>query len=141
MRQKRPLIRGASWVLLFCLGLATQPLLAKPIKPVDQLAFGVEMAKRGLWNEAFFRFEQALKLDPTNPRILNNLAVAAEARGNFEGALKFYQEALRIAGSDAEIKRNYARFVEFYQSFKTPSATEGDGAAQPAAQQSPGGDG
>ena len=136
MRQMRPSITWASWLVLLC--FASVPLAAKPIKPGDQLAFGVEMAKRGLWNEAYFRFEQALKLDPTNPRILNNLAVAAEARGNFEGALKHYQEALRLAGSDIEIKRNYARFVEFYQSFKTPSDT---GAENTASSESPSGDG
>ena len=83
-----------------------------------QLSFGVDMARRGLWDEALFRFEEAAKLDPNNPRIQSNLGVAHEAAGEFDQALKYYQSALRLAPTDREIKANYARFVEFYQSFK-----------------------
>jgi tetratricopeptide (TPR) repeat protein len=50
--------------------------------------------------------------------VWNNVAVAYEATGNYEEALKSYRKALELAPSDQEIKRNYARFVEFYQSFK-----------------------
>ncbi len=114
---------------------------AKPAPAGAQLSFGVQMARSGLWNEAFFRFQQAAQLDPGNPRILNNLAVASEARGDFEGALRFYQEALRINSNDAEVKRNYARFVEFYQSFKA-GGQEADPEAKPeAAAESGTGDG
>jgi Flp pilus assembly protein TadD len=121
----------------------TTPLAAAPTKPksaAEQMAFGVQMARRNLWNEAFFRFQQASALEPSNPRILNNLGVASEARGRFDEALKYYQEALRLAGGDSEIRRNYARFVEFYQSFKP--APEGDAAAADASgnTQSQGGD-
>jgi Flp pilus assembly protein TadD len=94
----------------------------KPAQPSAQLSFGVQMARRGLWNEAFFRFQQAARLDPNNPHVINNLAVASEARGDFDGAQRYYQEALRISASDAEVKRNYARFVEFYQSYKSKEA-------------------
>ncbi len=121
--------------------LAPGAIHAKPVSASAQLSFGVEMARRGLWNEAFFRFQQAAQLDPGNPRILNNLAVASEARGDFEGALRFYQEALKINSNDAEVKRNYARFVEFYQSFKAGAQSgepEAEGEAPP---QSGSGDG
>src|SRR4051794_39724262 len=53
----------------------------------SQLSFGVDMARRGLWNEALFRFREAEKLDPENPRIQSNLAVAYEASGKFDQAL------------------------------------------------------
>ena len=86
--------------------------------PAAQLAFGVEMAKRGLWSEALFRFKQAARSDPQNPRILNNMAVAYEALGNFEKALDHYQDAIRSDPSNRELKRNYSRFVEFYRAFK-----------------------
>jgi hypothetical protein len=33
-----------------------------------QMEFGVEMARRGLWSEALFRFENARRIDPTTPR-------------------------------------------------------------------------
>jgi tetratricopeptide (TPR) repeat protein len=76
------------------------------------------MAGRGLWNEALFRFKQAEKSQPGNPRILNNLAVAYEAVGLFDEALEYYKRALKADSSSREVKRNYSRFVEFYQAFK-----------------------
>lgn len=108
---------------------------AKPASAKDQLSFGVQMAKRGLWSEARFRFQQAARLDPGNARITSNLAVAAEALGKFEEARDLYQEALRRNPGDAEVKRNYARFVEFYQGFKSGEETKpqagDDGTAEP----------
>lgn len=83
-----------------------------------QLAFGVNMARRGLWDEALFRFHEAEKLEPGNPRVLNNLGVAYEAVGEFDKALDHYQRALKAQPNSQEMKANYARFVEFYQSFK-----------------------
>ena len=76
------------------------------------------MARRGLWNEALFRFAEAEKLDPENPRIQSNLGVAYEASGQFDKALSYYQKALKLAPNDKGIRTNYARFVEFYQGFK-----------------------
>jgi len=84
----------------------------------SQLSFGAQMAQRGLWNEALFRFRQAQRLGASNPRVWNNLAVAYEATGNYDEALKSYRKALELGPGDTEIKRNYSRFVEFYQSFK-----------------------
>jgi tetratricopeptide (TPR) repeat protein len=83
-----------------------------------QLAFGVDMARHGLWKEALFRFREAEKLEPENPRIQSNLGVAFEASGQFDQALEAYQKALRLAPNDKGIRTNYTRFVEFYQGFK-----------------------
>lgn len=91
---------------------------AKDQAASSQLAFGVDMARRGLWKEALFRFQQAEKLEPENPRIQSNLGVAAEAAGQFDKALEYYQKALRLAPNDKGIRTNYTRFVEFYQGFK-----------------------
>ncbi len=84
----------------------------------DQLSFGVNMARRGLWSEALFRFKRAEKSEPGNSRIMNNLAVAYEAVGQFDEALGYYKRALKADSSSREVKRNYSRFVEFYQAFK-----------------------
>ena len=105
---------------------------SKPATAKDQMAFGVQMARRGLWSEARFRFQQAARLDPGNARITSNLAVAAEALGKFEEARELYQEALRRNPSDAEIKRNYARFVEFYQGFTSGQETQPQAGDEPA---------
>ena len=107
-------------VLITLLGSTLAHAGKKP--PADnasaQLAFGVQMAKRGLWSEALFRFKQAGRLRAGDPRILNNMAVAYEALGNFEKALDYYQEAIKSDPTNKELKRNYSRFVEFYRAFK-----------------------
>ena len=90
----------------------------------EQLAFGVQMAQRYLWSEALFRFRQAEKLEPGNVRAMNNIAVALEAIGKFEDALAEYQLALKADPNNVELKRNYGRFVEFYQSFKSKPKSE-----------------
>lgn len=121
------------------LTLAIVPLLltacgggyGRPEQPGSQLAFGVDMARRGLWSEALFRFHQAERLDPNNPRVYNNLAVAYEATGDFDKALEYYQRALRASPENRELRANYTRFVEFYQGFKPQE--QKDGAAAPAA--------
>ena len=101
-----------------------------------QLEFGVDMARRGLWAEALFRFERAVEEDPGNSRIVNNLAVAHEAVGEFDKALELYRQAVKLDPDNAAMKRNYARFVEFYQSFKpreeTNEAKAEDVAAPPS---------
>jgi Tfp pilus assembly protein PilF len=100
-----------------------------------QIAFGVEMARRGLWSEALFRFKQAERLEPASFRVYNNLAVAYEANGMFDLALDYYQRALKVAPSNRELRRNYSRFIEFYQSFKPrEEGASGTAAAGPAAE-------
>jgi Tfp pilus assembly protein PilF len=109
-----------------------------------QLDFGVSMARRGLWNEAVFRFEAARRVEPGNVQALNNLAVAYEAVGRFDDALAAYRDALKADPNNRRLRQNYQRFVEFYQSFR-PRAAEGEAAPAPPAAlpelpPSPGGD-
>lgn len=105
--------------------LAPVSVAAAP-KAGSQLEFGVDMAKRGLWNEALFRFQQARRERPSDPQVLNNIAVAYEALGLFEQALEAYREALDASPGSRELRANYSRFLEFYQSFRPvePEAAE-----------------
>ncbi len=104
----------------------------------EQLRFGVKMAERGLWREALFRFRQAQRLDPQNPEVLNNVAVAHEALGLFEQALTLYRQALELDQDNKTLRRNYARFVEFYQAYKPPEPpAEGDSTGGEAAEDPP----
>lgn len=92
-----------------------------PVHPAkSQMQFGVEMARNGLWREALFRFESADRLRPEDPEVLNNIAVAHEALGNFDLALEAYQLALDRSPGNTDLRRNYSRFTEFYQSFRPP---------------------
>ncbi len=104
-----------------------------PLAAADsQLSFGVDMAKRGLWSEALFRFRQAEKAQPGDPRVLNNLAVAYEAVGLFDEALETYKSALKADPANRELRRNYARFIEFYQAFKPEEKPAEQPAEKPA---------
>ena len=98
-----------------CLGiLALSLLLAasveakeKPPRAQGQVEFGVDMAQRGLWSEALFRFRQAERLGDNRASVLNNIAVAYEALGLFDQAQIYYKKALdqdpRNAGSQAQL--------------------------------------
>ena len=60
-------------------------------------------------------------------------AVAYEATGQYERALETYQKALKSAPGDRNLRANYSRFVEFYQSFKPDKSAE-DLASEEAAE-------
>jgi len=83
----------------------------------EEMEWGYKVARRGYWQEALLRFEHANQLTPGKPHILNNIAVAQEANGFFEDALITYQTGLSIAPNDNALRRNYARFMEFYENF------------------------
>jgi Flp pilus assembly protein TadD len=104
-------------------------VVASRAEPDTQLEFGVRMAQRGLWSEALFRFQQAHRALPDDFRVINNLAVAYEATGQFDEALESYRQALQMAPDNRELRRNYARFVEFYQSFRPQPAQAQDDTA------------
>lgn len=105
-------------------GAAVSRAQGKPVKAGQELEFGVKMAQRGLWSEALFRFQQAEKRGDTRPALYNNIAVAYEALGVFEKAQEYYKKALDADPRNAPLRRNYSRFVEFYQSFQ-PAEEEG----------------
>lgn len=100
----------------------------------QQISFGVDMARRGLWSEALFRFHQAEQLEPQSPRIQNNLAVAYEATGEFEQALQHYQQALKLDPNNRDLRANWTRFSQFYSAFTNQKRAQGAaaGATAPA---------
>jgi Flp pilus assembly protein TadD len=98
--------------LLLLLLLSPGPTLADEESPGRQVAFGLKVAQKGLWQEARFRFERAVQLDPGNASALNDLAVALEQMGDFEGARKAYEKALELKPGDVYIQQNYDLFRE-----------------------------
>ncbi len=78
----------------------------------DEIAFGIEVARKGLWNEARFRFQRAVELDPDDAEALNNLGVALEQQGEFARAKEAFEKALKIAPGSLYIQQNYDLFRE-----------------------------
>ena len=129
-----PLIAGAL-VLATVAGAAGAQKRKVAPEARQQWQFGVDMADRGLWSEALFRFEQARRIEPEHPAILSNIAVAHEALGLFEEALGYYRQALRLAPRERDVRRNYSRFVEYYQNFRGDRGQEEEEEASTAAEE------
>jgi Tfp pilus assembly protein PilF len=81
----------------------------------EQVSFGIEVARLGLWKEAIYRWEKAVELDPDNPSARNNLAVAYEQSGEFELANQEYERALELSPDSVYIRQNYELFREAYE--------------------------
>ena len=77
-------------------------------------AYGAQMAAKGFWREALFRFEKAIRQKPDDAELQNDIAVAYEAVGETGKALAAYRRALELAPDETHIRRNYARFAEYY---------------------------
>lgn len=71
--------------------LGTLANLPMRVNRINVLGLQLLDQKRPFEAEAVF--QQALKLDPSNPFTLNNLGVAQEATGDFDSALKSYDAA------------------------------------------------
>jgi len=78
----------------------------------SQVDFGINVAQRGLWREAIYRWEKAVELDPTYAAAYNDLAIAYEHEGQLEKARKAYEKALELAPNNAQIRQNYELFKE-----------------------------
>ena len=77
-----------------------------------QVEFGIEVAQRGLWREAIYRWERAVEIDPTYAAAYNNLAIAYEQDGDLEKARAAYERALALDPGDTFITQNYELFRE-----------------------------
>jgi hypothetical protein len=109
-------LRVVSRLTLGCLIAASLLLLvtpddhAKAPSSREAMVFAADMAERGNWREASFRWELVLDQSGPDAKLLNNLAVAAEAKGELDLANEYYAQALELAGGALEIGENYRRF-------------------------------
>jgi Tfp pilus assembly protein PilF len=79
---------------------------------VAQVQFGIDVAQKGLWKEALYRWEKAVELDPQYAAAYNNLAIAYEHEGMFEKARKAYDKALELDPKNVSIRQNFEFFKE-----------------------------
>ncbi len=77
-----------------------------------EVEFGINVAQRGLWREAIYRWERATQMDPNYAAAFNDLAIAYEHEGQLEKARKAYDRALELEPNNAQIRQNYELFKE-----------------------------
>jgi Tfp pilus assembly protein PilF len=93
--------------------LSAAPALADArAEAKSQVAFGINVAQRGLWREAIYRWEKAVEVDPSYAAAFNDLAIAYEHEGQLDKARKAYEKAIELEPNNAEIKQNFELFKE-----------------------------
>ena len=78
----------------------------------SQVEFGINVAQRGLWREAIYRWQRATELDPTYAAAFNDLAIAYEHEGQLDNARKAYEKAIELDPNNAQVRQNYELFKE-----------------------------
>lgn len=81
-----------------------------------QIKFGIMAAQKELWEEAIFRWEKVLQVNPDSAIAHNNLAVAYEKKGLLERAQEEYEKALKLSPNNRYIKSNYEKFKKTLES-------------------------
>ena len=111
-------------LLLAAASSADAPTASRPSRLVEaDIQHGAEMALRGLWREALFRWDRALGDRPGDPRLLNNIAVACEALGQMDRAREMYSRAAELS-RDRKIGANYELFQRRVRPADAPESDE-----------------
>jgi Flp pilus assembly protein TadD len=108
-------------LVVFVAAASAAPLYADARSDAKaQVAFGIDVAQKGLWREAIYRWEKAIEIDPTYAAAYNDLGIAYEHEGQLEKARKAYEKALDLDPNNMQIRQNYELFKEI-----NDRATEG----------------
>src|ERR1700688_3413233 len=87
--------------------LSASPALADARSDAkEEVTFGINVAQKGLWREAIYRWEKAVATDPTYAAAYNDLAIAYEHEGQFAKARKAYEKALELEPNNSQIQQN-----------------------------------
>ena len=105
-------MRSLLLVLLLMPVIATSLAADARSDAKQQVDFGIEIAQRGLWREAIYRWERAIQLDPTYAAPQNNLTIAYEQEGALDKARSAYEKALELEPNNVFIKQNFELFKE-----------------------------
>jgi len=107
------LTRSLALLLVAGAAVCATPLLADIRSDArEQVEFGINVAQRGLWREAIYRWEKAVELDPQYAAAFNDLGIAYEHEGQLDKARKAYEKALALDPNNAQIRQNYDLFKE-----------------------------
>jgi len=98
--------------LCFCLACASVARADQRGDAQKQVEFGIQVAQKGLWREAIYRWERATQLDPSYAAAYNNLAVAYEHEGQLDKARAAYEKAIELEPNNTMIRQNFDLFKE-----------------------------
>jgi Flp pilus assembly protein TadD len=97
-------------IILACAGaLLAAGGCARPLA-LGPLEAGVAAAEEGRWDEAVRHWSAVIEQDPASAAAHNNLAVALERTGDWDGAEREYAAARRLAPDDPVIRANIESF-------------------------------
>jgi len=105
-------IRLAVLLAVVAVALASPSFADERTDAKAQVAFGINVAQRGLWREAIYRWERAVEIDPTYAAAYNDLAIAYEHEGQLDKARKAYERALELDPNNTQVRQNYELFKE-----------------------------
>ena len=105
-------IRLAILLAVIAVALASPSFADARTDAKAQVAFGINVAQRGLWREAIYRWERAVEIDPTYAAAYNDLAIAYEHEGQLDKARKAYEKALELDPNNTQVRQNYELFKE-----------------------------
>ena len=105
-------IRLAVLLAVVAVALASPSFADARTDAKAQVAFGINVAQRGLWREAIYRWERAVEIDPTYAAAYNDLAIAYEHEGQLDKARKAYEKALELDPNNTQVRQNYELFKE-----------------------------
>ena len=60
---------------------------------------GIELVKKGEYKKSEIKFLEALKIEPNNPTILNNLGNVKKYQNEYNESIKYYEKSLIISDS------------------------------------------
>ena len=101
------------WVVAVAIVASASPSFADARSDARaQVEFGINVAQRGLWREAIYRWEKAATIDPTYAAAFNDLAIAYEHEGQLDKARKAYERALELDPNNTQVRQNYELFKE-----------------------------
>jgi type IV pilus assembly protein PilF len=104
---------GSAFVLACAVVVSASPSFADARTDAkSQVEFGINVAQKGLWREAIYRWEKAVELDPSYAAGFNDLAIGYEHEGQLEKARRAYDKALELDPNNAQIRQNYDLFKE-----------------------------
>ena len=122
-----PIYRSPLSLLIFSIVLLSGCGIAPDKVSVDRYNdFGVRSAESKLWNEAIFRWNQVLTIDPRNAKAHNNLGVAYEALGKIDEALESYKRAAELDANSKYYRFNYRKCRLQVGRNKTDSVMQSD---------------